>query len=790
MLQNVPAEMREYTQWVCYRIEDAPNKRKTKIPYCPQTGRPASVKNPGQWTTYDAAVSCLASGHYHGIGFVLTHNDPFFFVDLDDIDCEDAQQRQIEIANDFETFQERSPSGKGLHIIGRGSVPSGRRISKLGIEIYSNERYMTVTGDVFDGKDQIKMEQAKVSILWEMLGTNRGQSVQVHDGNSPQTEDDLTIYNRAANAANSEKFLDLWNGNWQKHHGSQSEADLALCNLIAFYTKNKDQLRRIFSQSGLFRAKKSMRPSYIEPTLQMSYDEFKTTLNFDVLFNELQEYRTKIGSETLQKVEYQEPLYEKTISKPKVKRKTSNSWKDSTIPKPPGLMGEVADFIYEQSVYPIPEISIAGAIGFMSGVCGKSYNISDSGLNHYTMIIADTGMGKDGARKGVNKLFNLFVDQFPIVGDFEGPADFSSGQALVSHLSNHKTGCFVSLLGEFAVKLCELSNDKFGPNVSLKRMLLDLFTKSAIGDSFKPTVYSDVSRNTNLIKSPCVSLFAEGQPDLFFNNINEQTIESGLIPRFVLIHYEGGRVKKKKHFSKTKVSPELEVSLKSLFSTVFTYMQGQSVNEVGMDAEGDKTLDDFDDYCDDMIDSHRGMVRHLWTRCSFKAIKLSALVAVGLNPIKPVITKECAEWAINLIMLDIEKLVEKFDEGRIGGDSGELLQQTEVRKAIESYLTLDFAHAKPIGTSLLNKLMFDHGVIPMFYFSHKCIRKACFKNDRIGATNSLKRALQCLCDNGEIHRLKKTESQTQFGFSGECFAILNKDILAKSRSLKFKPAEN
>jgi hypothetical protein len=78
----------------------------------------------------------------------------------------------------------------------------------------------------------------------------------------------------------------------------------------------------------------------------------------------------------------------------------------------------------------------------------------------------------------------------------------------------------------------------------------------------------------------------------------------------------------------------------------------------------------------------------------------------------------------------------------------------------------------------------------MFYFSHKCIRKACFKNDRIGATNSLKRALQCLCDNGEIHRLKKTESQTQFGFSGECFAILNKDILAKSRSLKFKPAEN
>ncbi len=791
MLHNVPNEMREYAQWVCYRIEGS-GKKKTKIPYCPQTGRPASVKNPSQWTTYDAAMSCLVSGEYHGIGFVLTHNDPFFFIDLDDIECSDAKQRQIDIAADFQTYQERSPSGKGLHIIGKGSVPSGRRISKLGIEVYSNERYMTVTGDVFDGKNKIELEQAKLSMLWEMLGKNRSASVVIHDGNSPQIHDDLTIYNKAANASNGQKFLDLWNGQWQLYHEyeSQSEADLSLCNLIAFYTKNKDQLRRMFLQSGMFRAEKSTRPSYLEPMLQKAYDQIETSLNFDVLFNELQDFRTKLSSETFHKEIPQDPLFVDPNKKPKLKpQKLKNNlpkgWAGSTIPKPPGLMGEVAEFILSQSPHQIPEIAIAASIGFMSGVCGKAYNISDSGLNHYVIFVAPTGSGKDAAAKGLSKIFNHFSEQFPVVGDFEGPADFSSGQAIISHLSNHKTGCFVSYLGEFGARLCELSNDKFGPNVSLKRMLLDLYTKSSIRDTIKPTVYSDVTKNTNKIKSPAVTILCETQQHLLFENIDEGTIESGLIPRFVMIHYEGKRVKLNRNFRNAKISKDLHDQLSSLFSVVFTYLNSMTANEVELDSEADKMLDEFDDECDRMIDEASDMVKNLWTRMSFKATKLSALVAVGLNPVKPVVTRECVEWALNLLRLDIEKLSQKVIEGRIGSDSGELLQQSELRKAIRNYLLLDYAKTKRIGNSDINKLMFDHGIVPMFFLSHKCIRKACFKKDRIGATNSLKRALQCLVDNGELYRLKKTESQSQFGFSGECFAILNKEILTEARNLKF-----
>ncbi len=789
MLENVPAEMRDYAQWVCYRIEGL-GKKKTKIPYCPQTGRPASVKNPGQWTTYDAAISCLVSGEYHGIGFVLTHNDPFFFVDLDDIDCEDAKQRQIDIAADFQTFQERSPSGKGLHIIGKGSVPSGRRVSKLGIEVYSNERYMTVTGDVFDGKNKIKLEQAKLSMLWEMLGSSRGETVEVHDGNSPQIDDDLTVYNRAATAENGTKFVDLWNGNWQIYHASQSEADLALCNIIAFYTKNKDQLRRMFFQSGLFRPEKSTRPSYLEPMLRKAYDQIETTLNFDNLFNELQEFRQKLNSEIIPKSVPQEPLYSAPIKPSYEQREAPKGWQDSTIPKPPGLMGDIADFMLKAAPRPVPEIAITGAIGLMAGVCGKSYNISNSGLNHYVMVLAETGRGKDLIQRGMSLIFDHFTKQFPVVGDFEGPGDFSSGPSLVRALSEHKTGCFVSNLGEFGFKLKQLSNDSFGPNVSFKKVLLDLYTKSAVTDTLKPTVYSDTTRNTAPIKSPAFSLVGDSQPSTYFEGITEQTVESGLIPRFITIPYYGKRPKLNPNHHQAKIDSKLNDDLNSLFGSVFTYMNNGAVNYVEMDQEAEEMIADFDERCDKMINDNTGLIAKLWTRCHLKVLKLSALVAVGCNPVKPVINPECVDWAINLICLDVDSMTEQFDMGRIGGDQGEMMQMSELRSAIQNYLLIDFANVKPIGTSLLNKLMFDHGIIPMFYLSHKCIRKACFKNDRIGASNAMKRALQNLVDNGEIQRLKKPESQAQFGFSGECFAILNKEILATSRNLKFKPTEN
>ena len=67
---------------------------------------------------------------------------------------------------------------------------------------------------------------------------------------------------------------------------------------------------------------------------------------------------------------------------------------------PPGLVGEVAQYIYQTAIRPVPEIALGAAIAITAGVCARSYNISGSGLNQYLILLAKTGAGKEGAVTG------------------------------------------------------------------------------------------------------------------------------------------------------------------------------------------------------------------------------------------------------------------------------------------------------------------------------------------------------------------------------------------------------
>ena len=59
----------------------------------------------------------------------------------------------------------------------------------------------------------------------------------------------------ASTAKNKEKFNKLWSGSTEGY-ASNSEADLALCTILAFYANgNADQVDRLFRKSNLMRAK-------------------------------------------------------------------------------------------------------------------------------------------------------------------------------------------------------------------------------------------------------------------------------------------------------------------------------------------------------------------------------------------------------------------------------------------------------------------------------------------------------------------------------------------------------
>ena len=71
--------------------------------------------------------------------------------------------------------------------------------------------------------------------------------------------DDAALIKQILISKNADKFRQLYyDGDWSgSAYGSQSEADLGLCNILAFWTgKNSVQMDRLFRRSKLFRAEK------------------------------------------------------------------------------------------------------------------------------------------------------------------------------------------------------------------------------------------------------------------------------------------------------------------------------------------------------------------------------------------------------------------------------------------------------------------------------------------------------------------------------------------------------
>ena len=146
---QIPQELKERPQWVTWGPGiDKQGKIVQKMPFTPNTGTQASSTNPKTWGTFaEAVTACEMQPNLSGIGFVFSAEDPFTGIDLDkcrDSETGEIQSWALDIVRRFNSYAEISPSGTGIHIIVKGSLPSGKRKGR--IELYDRGRYFTMTG--------------------------------------------------------------------------------------------------------------------------------------------------------------------------------------------------------------------------------------------------------------------------------------------------------------------------------------------------------------------------------------------------------------------------------------------------------------------------------------------------------------------------------------------------------------------------------------------------------------------------------------------------------------------
>jgi primase-polymerase (primpol)-like protein len=280
-------ELSALEQWVCWKRVWRGNEP-TKKPFMTD-GFSASATDPTTWTTFAGVRRAVPTlGTDKGIGFVL--GAPYSGIDVDS--CREPNSGAIAdwgmaIITALNSYAEISPSGTGVKIIARGTLPTPGRKTALktvtpmvswksaAIEMYSAKRYFAITGlPVSNTRITIEPAQGALDALYtRFFGTVTDMSAEMSTGTTTTVLpsaglEDEAVLEHARAAANGHRFRRLFDVGDISLYGSASEADAGLCALLLFWCGDDlEQVDRLFRRSALCRSKWTDRADYRERTI-------------------------------------------------------------------------------------------------------------------------------------------------------------------------------------------------------------------------------------------------------------------------------------------------------------------------------------------------------------------------------------------------------------------------------------------------------------------------------------------------------------------------------------------
>lgn len=224
---------------------------------------PLSTTDTRGWMSADEAWKRAKSlGPSARVGALLTPGCGVTVVDMD----EDYAGDQMAMVEWLDSYAETSSSGRGTHIFVQANLAGGVRDAKQDIEVYGQERFIIVTGNVINGWGVVEPRQTKIDRLVARLGGLKNATKPVVATVGSAASDDAC---RAAlgRVWKQDKVKRLWKGDWQAMgYPSQSEADMALIEALCFASDDDAVVATTFRKSGLGQREKAQ-TNYVERTI-------------------------------------------------------------------------------------------------------------------------------------------------------------------------------------------------------------------------------------------------------------------------------------------------------------------------------------------------------------------------------------------------------------------------------------------------------------------------------------------------------------------------------------------
>lgn len=399
---TIPDELKQLPQWCVWRSE--PNKKggnPKKMPYSVKGG-PASSTDPKTWSRFEDALELYRSGDWSGLMFAVTEGDPYVFVDIDH--CRNTKNKTLKkdaqkVLDGLQSYSEVSVSGTGIHVLVKAQKPDDK-CRQGGFECYSQKRFAALTGRVLknyppsiEDRQQELNDFYKERISISQSDTNRAVSAV------PVPEEKLQriLENRKAVA--------IYKGDHTKY-GSQSEADLALCNIAVKEGLTESECRTLIETARENSGASSKHDGYFRITYQRANGditpvplaEARVTFNRWMLFDDatgLENYGLEIVLAVVASSHLSgDPLWLHVVGPPSTgKTETINA----VDPWP--------------TVFPLTELTPAGLVSGINTDDGKNHSLLPL-LNFKTLAIKDFTPTIDAPRDQRAKLFGRLRDAF------------------------------------------------------------------------------------------------------------------------------------------------------------------------------------------------------------------------------------------------------------------------------------------------------------------------------------------------------------------------------------------
>ena len=166
-LFNIPVELQMLKQWVCAKAD-------SKAPMRAKSSFPASSTDPTTWSLFEDAVESVRCKLYDNIGFVF-NDTGLVGVDIDTGYDDDGFLTEIasDIIGKCKSYTEISRSGRGVHILLKGTLPFKGKNNLSGVEIYKDARYFIMTGDTLIYDTIVENQEAIDYIVSKYFSSSR-----------------------------------------------------------------------------------------------------------------------------------------------------------------------------------------------------------------------------------------------------------------------------------------------------------------------------------------------------------------------------------------------------------------------------------------------------------------------------------------------------------------------------------------------------------------------------------------------------------------------------------------